>query len=48
MSIRAVPLAALMIAGFAANASAQMMGPGMYMPGQSPFEQRPQEPPCMK
>ena len=49
MSIRAVPLAALMIVGLAASASAQMMGPGMYMPGQSPFQQqRPQEPPCLK
>jgi hypothetical protein len=48
MSIRAVPLAALMIVGLAASASAQMMGPGMYMPGQSPFQQRPQEPPCFK
>jgi hypothetical protein len=50
MSIRAVPVAALMIAGLAASASAQMMGPGMYMPGQAPFQQqqRPQEPPCLK
>jgi hypothetical protein len=48
MSIRAVPVAALMIVGLAASASAQMMGPGMYMPGQTPFQQRPQEPPCMK
>jgi len=49
MLIRAVPVAALMIVGFAASASAQMMGPGMYMPGQTPFQQqRPQEPPCLK
>jgi hypothetical protein len=48
MSIRAVPVAALMIVGLATSASAQMMGPGMYMPGQSPFQQRPQEPPCFK
>ena len=51
MSIRAVPLAALMIVGLASSASAQMMGPGMYMPGQTPFQQqqqRPQEPPCLK
>lgn len=49
MSIRAVPLAALMIAGLATSAPAQMMGPGMYMPGQSPFQQqRPQEPPCYR
>jgi hypothetical protein len=49
MSIRAVPIAALMIVGLAASASAQVMGPGMYMPGQSPFQQQqPQEPPCFK
>ena len=49
MSIRAVPLAALMIAGLAGSANAQMMGPGMYVPGQTPFQQqRPQEPPCFK
>lgn len=49
MSIRAVPVAALMIVGLVASASAQMMGPGMYMPGQAPFQQqRPQEPPCLK
>jgi len=50
MSIRAVPVAALMTLGFAASAPAQMMGPGMYMPGQAPFQQqqRPQEPPCLK
>jgi hypothetical protein len=48
MLIRAVPLAALMIVGLAASAAAQVMGPGMYMPGQSPFQQRPQEPPCYR
>jgi hypothetical protein len=49
MSIRTVPLAALMIVGLTASPSAQMMGPGMYMPGQTPFQQqRPQEPPCLK
>ena len=49
MSIRAVPLAALMIVGLATSAAAQVMGPGMYMPGQSPFQQqRPQEPPCYR
>lgn len=49
MSIRTVPLAALMTVGLAASAAAQMMGPGMYMPGQSPFQQqRPQEPPCFR
>src|SRR5262245_12706870 len=48
MSIRTVPLAALIVVGFASSAPAQMMGPGMYMPGQSPFQQRPQEPPCYR
>jgi hypothetical protein len=49
MSIRAVPLAALMIVALVANASAQMMGPGMYMPGQVPQQQlQPQQPPCFK
>ena len=48
MLIRTVPLAALMIVGLATSAAAQMMGPGMYMPGQSPFQQRPQEPPCFR
>lgn len=49
MLIRALPMAALMIVGLATSASAQMMGPGMYMPGQAPFQQqRPQEPPCMR
>ena len=49
MLIRTVPLAALMVVGLTASAAAQMMGPGMYMPGQSPFQQqRPQEPPCYR
>jgi hypothetical protein len=48
MSIRAVPLAALMIVGFAASAAAQFLGPGMPMPGQMPPQQRPQEPPCYR
>ena len=48
MLIRAVPLAALMIVGFQTSAAAQIMGPGMGMPGQSPFSQRPQEPPCFR
>jgi hypothetical protein len=48
MVIRAVPLAALMTVALATSAAAQMMGPGMYMPGQSPFQQRPQEPPCYR
>lgn len=48
MSIRAVPLAALMIVGLAAGASAQFLAPGMPMPGQAPPQQRQQEPPCFK
>ncbi len=48
MSIRAVPLAALMIVGLAGGASAQFLGPGMPMPGQMPPQQRPQEPPCYR
>ncbi len=48
MSIRAVPIAALIIVGLAAGASAQVMGPGMYMPGQSPFQQQQQQPPCYR
>ena len=49
MSIRTVPLAALMIVGLAASAAAQMMGPGMPMPGQIAVQQqRPQEPPCYR
>jgi hypothetical protein len=48
MSIRAVPIAALMIAGLAASASAQFLAPGMPMPGQGAPQQRPQEPPCYR
>ena len=48
MSIRAVPLAALMIAGLAGNASAQFLAPGMPMPGQAPPQQQQQAPPCFK
>ena len=48
MSIRTVPLAALLIVALAASASAQMMGPGMPMPGQMPPQQRQQEPPCYR
>jgi hypothetical protein len=47
MSIRAVPLAALMIVGLAASASAQFLAPGMPMPGQAPPQQQ-QLPPCYK
>jgi hypothetical protein len=45
MSIRAVPLAALLIVAIAASASAQMLGPGMPLPGQAPPQQLP---PCYK
>jgi hypothetical protein len=48
MSIRAVPIAALMIAGLAASASAQFLAPGMPMPGQAPPQQQQQQPPCYK
>ncbi len=48
MSIRTVPLAALMIVGLAGSAAAQFLGPGMPMPGQMPPQQRPQEPPCYR
>ena len=46
MLIRTVPLAALMIAGLGASASAQFLGPGMSMPGQAPPQQ--QGPPCYR
>ena len=45
MSIRIVPGAALIILGLTASASAQMLGPGMPMPGQAPAQQAP---PCYK
>jgi len=48
MSIRAVPLAALMIVGLAASASAQFLAPGLPMPGQAPPQQQQQMPPCFK
>ena len=48
MSIRAVPLAALMIVGLAASASAQFLAPGLPMPGQAPPPQQQQAPPCFK
>ena len=49
MSIRAVPIAALMIVGLAASASAQFLAPGMPMPGQMPpQQQQQQQPPCFK
>jgi hypothetical protein len=48
MSIRAVPLAALMIAGLAGSAWAQFLAPGMPMPGQAPPQQQQQAPPCFR
>jgi hypothetical protein len=49
MSIRAVPIAALMIVGLAASASAQFLAPGMPMPGQMQQQQQQQQlPPCYK
>jgi hypothetical protein len=49
MLIRAVPLAALMIVGLGAGASAQFLGPGMPMPGQMPPQQQQQQaPPCYR
>jgi hypothetical protein len=49
MSIRAVPIAALMIVGLAASASAQFLAPGLPMPGQAPLpQQQQQQPPCYK
>lgn len=48
MSIRAVPIAALIIVGLAASASAQFLAPGLPMPGQAPPQQQQQQPPCYK
>jgi hypothetical protein len=48
MSIRAVPIAAFMIVGLAASASAQFLAPGMPMPGQGSPQQQQQQPPCFK
>lgn len=42
--MRFAPITALIIAGMTVSAAAQMMGPGMMMPGQMPQQQ--QVPPC--
>jgi hypothetical protein len=49
MSIRAVPLAALMIVALGAGASAQFLAPGLPMPGQAPAQPPQQQmPPCFR
>lgn len=40
--------AAAVVVGFASGAPAQILGPGMSMPGYNTAPQRPQEPPCFK
>jgi hypothetical protein len=42
IAIRLVPIAAIAVLGLTLSAAAQMIGPGMPMPGQAP----PQQPPC--
>ena len=42
IEIRLVPIAVIALLGLTMSAAAQMMGPGMPMPGQAP----PQQPPC--
>ena len=44
IAIRLVPTAAIAVLGLTINAAAQMLGPGMPMPGQAPQQQ--QLPPC--
>ena len=44
IAIRLVPIAAIALFGLTLSAAAQMMGPGMPMPGQAPPQQ--QLPPC--
>jgi hypothetical protein len=44
IAIRLVPIAAIAVFGLTMSAAAQMMGPGMPMPGQAPPQQ--QSPPC--
>jgi hypothetical protein len=44
IAIRIVPIAAIAVLGLTMNAAAQMLGPGMAMPGQAPPQQ--QVPPC--
>jgi hypothetical protein len=46
--MRALAIAAAMAVGLASAASAQMLGPGMSMPGFNTAPQRPQEPPCFR
>jgi hypothetical protein len=44
IAIRLVPFAAIAVLGLTVSATAQMIGPGMPMPGQAPPQQ--QAPPC--
>jgi hypothetical protein len=44
IAIRLVPIAAIAVLGLTVSAAAQMLGPGMPMPGQAPPQQ--QLPPC--
>ena len=44
IAIRLVPIAAIAVLGLTISAAAQMLGPGMPMPGQAPPQQ--QLPPC--
>ena len=47
--MRALAIAAAIAVGLASGASAQILGPGMSMPGFNTVpQQRPQEPPCFK
>jgi hypothetical protein len=43
IAIRLVPIAAIAVLGLTMSAAAQMIGPGMPMPGQAPPQQ---QPPC--
>jgi hypothetical protein len=45
IAIRLVPIAAIAVLGLTVSAAAQMIGPGMPMPGQAPPQQQ-QLPPC--
>ena len=45
IAIRLVPFAAIAVLGLTVSAAAQMLGPGMPMPGQAPPQQQ-QLPPC--
>ena len=46
IAIRLVPIAVIAVLGLTVSAAAQMMGPGMPMPGQAPPQQQQQAPPC--